>query len=203
MLKNSLSFNQSSSSLKITGLPDYSKGDDQDSISIISSWSLEIIGKPSIEGKSDHLIKIISAFYSYSSSILSSICDSPKIINDLIEINRGKDGTNLVLLKSTKKEFEDLELHLSDPEFSDVIYCFDNLLNDKKTKFSFDIKDYIYLTKYRRILDKDISYSKFLAPPFIAIIIFLALTSVLSNNQNNIRKNSNSFINTLTISYFT
>ena len=55
MLQNRLSFHQSSVSLEIIGLPDHSNNEDKDQISIISDWKLNIIDKPLIEGKIEHL----------------------------------------------------------------------------------------------------------------------------------------------------
>jgi hypothetical protein len=52
MLQNKFLFNQSSVSLEIIGLPDYSNNENKDYISIISQWKLMIIDKPVIEGKS-------------------------------------------------------------------------------------------------------------------------------------------------------
>ena len=43
MLQNRISFNQSSVSLEIIGLPDYSNNENKDEISIISEWKLNII----------------------------------------------------------------------------------------------------------------------------------------------------------------
>jgi len=55
MIQNKLSFHQSSVSLEIIGLPDYSNNENKDQISIISQWKLTIIDKPLIEGKIEHL----------------------------------------------------------------------------------------------------------------------------------------------------
>ena len=51
MMQNKLIFNQSSASLEIIGLPDYSNNENKDQISIISQWKLTIVDKPLIEGK--------------------------------------------------------------------------------------------------------------------------------------------------------
>ena len=48
-MQNKLSFHQSSVSLEIIGLPDYSNNEDKDQISIISQWKLTII--------TNHLLK--------------------------------------------------------------------------------------------------------------------------------------------------
>ena len=47
-MQNKLSFHQSSVSLEIIGLPDYSNNEKKDQISIISQWKLTIIDKPLI-----------------------------------------------------------------------------------------------------------------------------------------------------------
>ena len=72
MLQNKLFFNQSAVRLEIIGLPDYSKNESKDQISIISQWKLEIIDKPLIEGNIEHLSSIMEAFYSYSYSLLNN-----------------------------------------------------------------------------------------------------------------------------------
>jgi len=51
MMQNKLSFHQSSVSLEIIGLPDYSNNENKDQISIISQWKLTIIDNPLIEVK--------------------------------------------------------------------------------------------------------------------------------------------------------
>ena len=62
MIQNKLSFHQSSASLEIIGLPDYSNYENKDQISIISQWKLTIVDKPLIEGKFEHLRSIMDAF---------------------------------------------------------------------------------------------------------------------------------------------
>ena len=87
MLQNKIYFNQSSVSLEITGLPDYSNNEKKDNISIISQWKLMIIDRPVIEGNIDHLRTIIKAFYSYSNSLLND--EVALFESSLIEISVG------------------------------------------------------------------------------------------------------------------
>ena len=63
MMQNKLSFHQSSVSLEIIGLPDYSNNSYKDQISIISQWKLTIIDNPLIEGKVEDLGPIMDALY--------------------------------------------------------------------------------------------------------------------------------------------
>ena len=60
MMQNKLSFHQSSVTLEIIGLPDYSNNENKDQISIISQWKLTIVDKPLIEGKIEHLGPIMN-----------------------------------------------------------------------------------------------------------------------------------------------
>ena len=71
-MQNKLSFHQSSASLEIIGLPDYSNNENKDQISIISQWKLTIIDKPLIEGKFEHLEPIMNAFYTYSNLLIKN-----------------------------------------------------------------------------------------------------------------------------------
>ena len=71
-MQNKLSFHQSSASLEIIGLPDYSNNENKDQISIISQWKLTIIDKPLIEGKMEHLWPIMNAFYIYSNLLIKN-----------------------------------------------------------------------------------------------------------------------------------
>ena len=82
-MQNKLSFHQSSVSLEIIGLPDYSNNENKDQISIISQWKLTIIDKPLIEGKIEHLVPIMNAFYIYEFIFFF-------IFNRIIKINKSR-----------------------------------------------------------------------------------------------------------------
>ena len=71
-MQNKLSFHQSSASLEIIGLPDYSNNEKKDQISIISQWKLTIVDKPLIEGKIEHLGPIMDAFYIYTNLLIKN-----------------------------------------------------------------------------------------------------------------------------------
>ena len=84
MLQEKVYFNQSSVTLEIVGLPDYSNSENKDQISIISQWKLLIIDKPLIEGNIDHLISVMQAFYSYSYFLINN--EIPLYESKLIDI---------------------------------------------------------------------------------------------------------------------
>ena len=136
MLQNKYSFNQSSTELVISGLPDYSNNDNKDNISIISGWKLSIINQPEIEGSFDHLKSVIKAFYKCAA--LSLLDQEEKIESELIDLSLDESGSYKIILKSTKPDVKPLKLSIGYAEFSDIINCFDQLKNFKEIKIDFN-----------------------------------------------------------------
>jgi len=144
MMQNKLSFHQSSVSLEIIGLPDYSNNEYKDQISIISQWKLNIIDKPLIEGKMDHLVPIMDAFYIYSNLLITN--DFPLYESNLIDIKADNLHIHNIVLKSSKPGVEPLIIKIGNSLLSDTINCFDQLnesskVRIKKTGFSKNILD--------------------------------------------------------------
>ena len=192
MIQNKYKFNQSSVSLEIIGLPDYSKDDEEKSISIISQWKLSIVNRPEIEGSVDHLKSIISAFYNYSISLL--LDQEKELETKLIDIKPNKNGSHSLTLKSTKTDVEPLKIVIGNAELSDIINCLDQLKDSKKIKL--DYKD----------LMPDMAFNRFkfnnrntlfgsLIPPLLAIssITILSLISINFYDRNNTFDNKVSF----------
>ena len=73
MINLSYRFSQNSSSLEIAGMPDVSNGDSEDTIGILSSWTLKIIGSPLLEGEKEHLDNLMEVILQYSRSYISGI----------------------------------------------------------------------------------------------------------------------------------
>jgi len=175
MLQNKYSFNQSSTELVISGLPDYSNNDNKDNISIISSWKLSIINQPEIEGSIDHLKSVIKAFYKCAA--LSLIDREEKIESELIDLNLDESGSYRIILKSTKPNVKPLKLNIGYAEFSDIINCFDQLMNFKKIKIDFnellpniEKKSFLYFDKNK------ISHT--IIPPLIALFSISIFTFI-------------------------
>ena len=177
MLQNSYKFNQSSVSLEIIGLPDYSKNDDEKSISIISQWKLSILNRPDIEGSADHLKNIIKAFYEYSTSLL--LDQEMYLENKLIDIKPNKDGSHTIVLKSSKSEIKPLKIVLGNAEFSDLINCIDQLKYSKNIRLNFEDLNPLITSKKSKYQKNNIFVDK-LIPPLFAIfsITILSLLSI-------------------------
>ena len=175
MLQNKYSFNQSSTELVIFGLPDYSNNDNNENISIVSSWKLSIINQPEIEGSIDHLKSVIKAFYKCAA--LSLLDREENIESELIDLNLDKNGSYRIILKSTKPNVKPLKLKIGYAEFSDIINCFDQLKNFKEIKIDFNellpnIKNESFL-----YFDKN-KLSHTIFPPLIAIFSISLFTFV-------------------------
>ncbi len=202
MLQNKYSFNQSSTKLEISGLPDYSNNDNNENITIVSNWKLSIINQPEIEGSIDHLKSVIKAFYKCAA--LSLLDREENIESELIDLNLEKSGIYRIILKSTKPNIKPLELNIGYAEFSDIINCFDQLKDFQKIKIDFNELLPVIKKKSLFSFDKN-KFSYTIVPPLLALFTISILTfisiyifenkdsryknmSLISNNLNNMIK---------------
>jgi len=175
MIQNKLSFHQSSASLEIIGLPDFSNNENKDQISIISQWKLNIVDKPLIEGKIEHLRPIMDAFYIYSNLLIKN--DIPIYESKLIDIKAENLHIHNVVLKSSKPNVKPLVLKIGNSLLSDTINCFDQLNESPKVRIK---KTYIpskIPKKLRLGLNKKVKFFNFFIPPFIAICSLILFSS--------------------------
>ncbi len=189
MMQNKLSFHQSSVSLEIIGLPDYSNNENNDQISIISQWKLTIIDKPLIEGKIEHLWPIMNAFYIYSNLLIKN--EIPLIESKLIDINADNLHIHNIVLKSSKPDVKPLILKIGNSLLSDTINCFDQLNESSKVRIKNPDLHNIIPKKLRFGLNKKVKFIKFIIPPFIAIcslILFSSSFIYFNNPFENIEK---------------
>jgi len=175
MIQNKLSFHQSSVSLEIIGLPDYSNNEYKDQISIISQWKLTIINKPLIEGKVEHLGPIMEAFYIYSNLLIKN--EIPLYESKLIDIKAENLHIHNIVLKSSKPNVKPLILKIGNSLLSDTINCFDQLNESPKVKIKkTDITTKIP-KKLRFGLNEKVKFFNFFIPPFIAICSLILFSS--------------------------
>ena len=177
MLQNRFLFNQSSVSLEIIGLPDYSNNEDKDQISIISQWKLNIIDKPLIEGKMDHLVPIMDAFYIYSNLLITN--DIPLYESNLIDIKADNLHIHNIVLKSSKPDVEPLIIKIGNSLLSDIINCFDQLNESSKVRIKKSVFTYKIPKKVRFTLNKRVKFYSFILPPLISICSLVLFSSIL------------------------
>ena len=200
MLQNKFLFNQSSVSLEIIGLPDYSNNENKDYISIISQWKLMIIDKPVIEGNLEHLKSVMKAFYTYSISLLND--ENPRYESNLIDITSENFYTHILLLKSSKPEVKPLNIRIGNSVLADTINCFDQLCSSNKVKNMSHMFDSAYSfnepLNYLSLLDKKNIFNFLLPPLFSLCSIFLVSTALIyvydGNDNNSLINNKNKLI---------
>ena len=167
MMQNKLSFHQSSVSLEIIGLPDYSNNENKDQISIISQWKLTIVDKPLIEGKIEHLNPIMDAFYTYSNLLIKN--EIPKYESKLIDIQADNLYIHNIVLKSSKPNIKPLILKIGNSLLSDIINCFDQLNESSKVTIKKSRLSKNMSKKLRLGFNNKIRFFNFILPPLIAI----------------------------------
>ena len=175
MMQNKLSFHQSSASLEIIGLPDYSNNENKDQISIISQWKLTIIDKPLIEGKIEHLGPIMNAFYIYSNLLIKN--EIPLFESKLIDIKADNLHIHNIVLKSSKPNVKPLVLKIGNSLLSDTINCFDQLNESSKVKIKRTAQTKIVSKKLRLGLRNKVKFFSFMMPPIIAICSLILISS--------------------------
>ncbi len=166
-MQNKLSFHQSSVSLEIIGLPDYSNNENKDQISIISQWKLTIVDKPLIEGKVEHLEPIMDAFYIYSHLLIKN--EIPLYESKLIDIKADNLHIHNIVLKSSKPNVKPLNIKIGNTSLSDTINCFDQLNESSKVRIKKTAVSNNIPNKGRFGLSKKVKFLNFILPPFISI----------------------------------
>ena len=175
MIQNRLLFNQSSVSLEIIGLPDYSNNENKDQISIITQWKLTIIDKPLIEGKIEHLGPIMDAFYIYSNFLINN--EIPLYESKLIDIKADNLHIHNIVLKSTKPNVKPLILKIGNSLLSDTINCFDQLNESSKVRIKNTFANKNIPKKVRFSLNNKVKFLNFIIPPLIAICSLMLFSS--------------------------
>ena len=175
MMQNKLSFHQSSVSLEIIGLPDYSNNENKDQISIISQWKLTIIDKPLIEGKVEHLGPIMDAFYIYSNLLIKN--ENPVYESKLIDIKAENLYIHNILLKSSKPDVKPLNIKIGNSLLSDTINCFDQLNESPKVRIKNSHLINKMPKKVKFSLIKKIKFINFILPPLIAFLSLILFSS--------------------------
>ena len=188
-MQNKLSFHQSSVSLEIIGLPDYSNNENKDQISIISQWKLTIINKPLIEGKIEHLSPIMNAFYIYSNLLIKG--EIPLYESKLIDIKAENLHMHNIVLKSSKPNIKPLILKIGNSLLSDTINCFDQLNESPKVRIKrTDVTNNIP-KNLRFGLKNKVKFFNFIMPPFIAICSLILFSSSFIYFYNPVENNEN------------
>ena len=192
MINLSYRFDQNSSSLELAGMPDVSNGDSDETIGIISSWTLKIIGAPLLEGEKEHLDNLMQVILQYSRSYISGIRKTFISSKNIVKIYPF-DINHKLILNSTKEGVKPLEIILDDSELSDLTRCLDYLRFDPRFNIKWKIKLDIPYTK--RYIMNNINNRNRNLNVIYSLIIFLFTSSLLLlipiDNQFKLRETNN------------
>ena len=192
MINLSYRFDQNSSSLELSGMPDVSQGDSEITIGIISSWTLKIIGSPLLEGEKQHLENLMQVILQYTRSYISGIRNTFTSNNNIVSIT--PFGVNhKLLLNSTKKDVKPLEIILDDAELSDLTRCLDLLRFDSRFNIKWDLNLDIPFSKkyYFSNLNKSKNNNYFLYSILVFLFSIALLIFLPINNKYELRENNN------------
>ncbi len=181
MLNTSYNYIHHSAKLTINGIADFSLGQKEGEIGIISIWKLKIAGYPELEGNKEHLINFINSCYLYSKSILIGE-NIEALDNNLVKIEKHKIG-HKISLTSSKTNVKPLEFTLDDAEFIDLITCIDKLREDKRVLISWKNKEYdkFYFKPKRRILKFSSLISLILGFSSLALFSLIFIYTIPNN----------------------
>jgi hypothetical protein len=157
-------------------MPDVSNGDSENTIGILSSWSLKIIGSPLLEGEKEHLDNLMQVIFLYSRSYISGIRKT--FVSNKKIITMSPFGmSHKLLLKSTKEGVNPLEIVLDDSELSDLTRCLDLLRFDSRFSIQWDINQELPFSK--KYIVNNLSNANTNISILFSIIIFLFSCSIL------------------------
>ena len=192
MINLSYRFDQDSSSLEIAGMPDVSNGDSNDTIGILSSWKLKIIGSPLLEGEKEHLDNLMQVILQYSRLYISGI--RKKFVSNKKIVTISPFGSShKLLLNSTREGVKPLEIVLDDSELSDLTRCLDLLRFDSRFNIKWDIdQEYPFSKKFilssQSNKNNNSSFFYALAVFFVCSIFLLFIPT---NNKYELRETNN------------
>ena len=135
MLRQSYRYDQTTARLEVEGLPDFSAGQADQAIGILSSWRLQIVGASELEGKREHLEALMQVVIPYVRLRLSGVARSLGELNDPVRMV--PDGSQHRLdLTSGQPQIPPLSIHLDDAQLADLVRCLDALRADGRVCLS-------------------------------------------------------------------
>ena len=165
MLKTTYHYEQTAARLMVEGFPDLSAGHPSEAIGILSSWRLQLIGAPELEGTRDHLEALMAAVMPYARHRLSGVQRRFGQESGFVSIAPDQASHRLEL-RSSREGVEPLQLMLDDAELADLVRCLDRLRLDSRVKLTWKLPADCPL-KRQEIVDR-VPLQKRLGPPLLA-----------------------------------
>ncbi len=175
-MKQSIRYNYTSVRLEIDGLPDLSIGQLGESIGIISSWRLEIVGLTQLEGKRDHLETLMQVVIPYARHLVSNVRQTFGTSTSSVQIYPLTDGHKLYL-RSSKPDIQPMTLKLDDAQLTDLVRCLDSLRMDTRVIVHWAIPEDVPLQRHQ--LEDKSPILESITPPALGSLLFLTFALLL------------------------
>ena len=137
MQKNSYRYEQTAARLVVEGYPDLSASQAADAIGILSSWKLQLVGAPEVEGTRDHLESMMSVVMPYARYRLSGVGRSFGGESRFVCIQPvASENRHQLELRSSREGVQPLQLTIDDAELADLVRCLDRLRLDERIRLN-------------------------------------------------------------------
>jgi len=180
MLKLSYRYDQTAARLKVEGLPDISADHGEGVIGILSTWTLQFVGSPELEGKREHLEAMLSTVLPYARYRLSGVARRCGDDTSPVSLAPADGGKHQLELRSSQPGVEPLSITLDDAELADLVRCLDAMRLDPRVQIPWPLSTDRPLA--RRELAERVPLVKRLAPSVLggsAFVVVAALVSLL------------------------
>ena len=178
MLKLAYRYDQTAARLMVEGLPDISADHAQGVIGILSSWKLQFVGSPELEGRREHLEAMLATVLPYARYLLSGVtrpCGGPE---SPVSLSRSPSGGHQLQLRSSQPGVEPLSIQLDDAELADLVRCLDAMRLDPRVQIAWVAQNDRPLA--RRELAERIPLMKRIAAPVLGVSALVAAALLVS-----------------------
>ena len=179
MFNLSYRYDQTAARLMVEGLPDISAGHGQGVIGILSSWKLQFVGSPELEGKREHLEAMLATVLPYARYRLSGVARPFGEADSAVSLAPATNGGHQLELRSSKPGVSPLTIALDDAELADLVRCLDAMRLDPRVQIAW--ADQSDRPLARRELAERVPLMKRLAPSVLggSVLLVVALLSAL------------------------
>jgi hypothetical protein len=180
MLKLSYRYDQTAARLKVEGLPDISADHGQSVIGILSTWTLQFVGSPELEGKREHLEALLATVLPYARYRLSGVERRCGDETSPVSLAPADGGRHQLELRSRQPGVEPLSISLDDAELADLVRCLDAMRLDPRVQITWPLP--MDLPLARRELAERVPLVQRLAPSVLgggAFAVVAALVALL------------------------
>jgi hypothetical protein len=125
-------YEQTSCRLVLEGLPDLSAGQDDQTLGILTGFTLALAGRTELEGKREHLLALMAVVLPYARHLLSGLARPFGAADEPVAIRPGDGGGHALELRSSQPDTPPLTLQLDDAELADLVRCLDQMRLDPR-----------------------------------------------------------------------